>query len=130
MGLIRPPGLSDDATEEESDNVGSEGVEHNGSDSDYTESEDGMGITDGRTIRRPSSRSVNSSTLSQFLNQVREEMNNVEVDNYEDAQVMEGGASPQLVAPVLHTNAESDHSNTSNSQQSCLLAPARPCLSD
>ena len=40
--------------------------------------------------------------------------NNIEVDSEEVAQVVQGRASPQLVAPVLLTSAESDHDSNSN----------------
>ena len=70
------------------------------SDNEYSIS-DGIGISDGRTIRRPSNRSV-----SPLLNQVGEEVmnevgpNNV-VESDEFVLAIQGGACPQLVAPVL-----------------------------
>ena len=94
--MIRPPGLetspvrlvnqagSDHELYVDSDDEDSEGVEHNGSDSDYIEAEDGPGISDGRTIRRPSSRSVDSNLdLSQHLNLVRGELVTLERNNNE-----------------------------------------------
>ena len=124
---------SDHEVDEESDVEDSEGVELNGSDSVYIEAEDGPGISDGRTIRRPSSRSADSNlALSQYLNQVREELvaleriNNVSDDSddsEEVAQAMQGGASPQLVAPGLLAGAEDNDSNINTSQQSVTLTP-------
>ena len=81
-----------------------------GSDNEYSIS-DGTGISDGRTIRRPSNRSV-----SLLLNQVGEDvMNEVDpnnvIENDEFALAIQGGACPQLVAPVLLSSAGSSASD-------------------
>ena len=123
-GLIRPPGLGlspVDRTASQSDHEGvvesdfedTEGVESNGSDSAYIEAEDGPGILIGRTIRRQTSRArtasppQSSSTLSQYLNQVREEMEVEERDNNisEQSVVLTPPSSPNLVMSLSPTPA-------------------------
>ena len=107
--------MSDHEGDLESGDEDSEGFELNGSDSDYNEAEDGPGISNGRTVRRSSSRPADSvSGLSQYLNQVREDLEARE----------QGGASPQLLAPVLLDYAEDDHdTNNNTSQQSVNVTP-------
>ena len=134
---MRPASVifSPDHEGDERDDEDSEGFELNSSDSDFFEVEDGPGISNGKTIRRSSSRpagmmgqgasspSHSNSALSQFLNQMREEIEVVEgnstgVDDSDEddevAQAMQVGASPQLVAPVLLASAEDDGNNTSS----------------